>query len=166
METKATTVCWKGSAYLLLFIYSLLIYLSKVKHSFKHNNKVAINSRHLSVLYLKYSGVWFYFCLKALSLLCLDHLFTTDGKWSLTNFFSFYHLMYLPSRLKFSFSLTWAITGIFFSVEISSLHFPLAFSTGNPHFANYLEQKRFLFQWHVALCFFNTLNFYPVYILL
>ena len=154
MKTKATAVCWKGSACLLLSSYSLLIYLSKVKHSFKSNKKVVINSRHLSVLYLKDSEVWFYFCLKALTLLCLDHLFRTDGKWSLTNFFSYcglYHLMYFPSRLKFSFSLTWAIAGIFFSVEISSLHFPLAFSTGSPHFANCLEQKRFLFWWHVAL---------------
>lgn len=113
---------------------------------------MVINPRHLSVLYLEYSekilAFWLYFCFKAPTFLSLDYLFKTDGKWSLTNFFScwvFYHLMYFPPRLKSSFPFMWTIAGIFFSVEISSLIFHFPFSTANPHFANYLEQQSFLF---------------------
>lgn len=113
---------------------------------------MVINPRHLSVLYLEYSekilAFWLYFCFKAPTFLSLDYLFKTDGKWSLTNFFScwvFYHLMYFPPRLKSSFPFMWTIAGIFFSVEISSLIFHFPFSTANPHFANYLEQQSFFY---------------------
>lgn len=94
MMKKGQQQCNKKG--LTIYCYLAIPHLSilkKLKIIFKPNNKVTINPKLLSVLYLESSEkslvFWLYFYLKALTVLSLDYTFRTDGKGFPTNFSTF-----------------------------------------------------------------------------